>query len=60
VHEFAATDGGTVVRDLLEVELRWYLGGECAMRLFVAPMIRRAFAARQRALEEMLRQATEK
>ncbi len=50
IHEFEEIDGGTVVRDLLEVELPWHYGGEVAMRALVAPTLRRAFKFRRDAL----------
>lgn len=50
LHEFDEVTAGTTVRDLLEVELPWYYGGEQAMKLLVAPMLRRAFKLRGEAL----------
>ena len=50
-HEFEdGAAGKTVVRDLLDVELPWYYGGEPAMRLIVGPLLRRAFGLRGAAL----------
>jgi ligand-binding SRPBCC domain-containing protein len=45
-HEFDEINTGTIVRDLLDVELPWYYGGEFVMKLFVAPMLQRAFRLR--------------
>jgi ligand-binding SRPBCC domain-containing protein len=50
VHEFEPRDGGTVVRDLIEVELPWCYGGEPAMRILIAPLVRSTFARRQASL----------
>jgi len=50
IHEFDKVDTGTMVRDLLEVELPWHYGGGLAMKLFVAPMLQRAFRFRGAAL----------
>jgi ligand-binding SRPBCC domain-containing protein len=51
VLEFEPCDGGTVVRDLLDVELPWYYGGGLVIRSYVAPVLRSLFAFRHRALE---------
>lgn len=53
LHEFDEADTGTTVRDVLEVELPWYYGGEWAMKLFVAPMLRRTFKLRGEALSKL-------
>jgi ligand-binding SRPBCC domain-containing protein len=50
LHEFDEVSAGTMVRDLLEVELPWHYGGEWAMQLFIAPMLQRAFKLRGNAL----------
>ena len=50
VHEFEEAEAGTILRDLLEIELPWFYGGEWAMRFILAPMVRRAFQFRQAAL----------
>jgi ligand-binding SRPBCC domain-containing protein len=49
-HEFAAIDGGTLVRDRLDIRLPRRFGGEPAMRFLVAPGVRRRFDLRHRAL----------
>ena len=41
--------GGTLLRDDLEVRLPWWMGGEIAMRLFVAPRLRAYFELRRAA-----------
>jgi ligand-binding SRPBCC domain-containing protein len=46
IHEFDEVTTGTMVRDLLEVELPWHYGGEWAMKLLVAPLLQRAFQMR--------------
>ena len=46
LHEFEVRAGGTLMRDLLEICLPWYYGGEWAMRRIVAPMINQMFAKR--------------
>ena len=57
IHEFEkvtaedeATNNSTIVRDLLEVELPWYYGGEWAMQLLVGPLLQRTFKFRGAAL----------
>lgn len=52
-HTFDEVDGGTVVRDILEVVLPLHYGGELATRLLVAPALRRAFALRNEALQTL-------
>lgn len=54
LHEFEQSGDGTLIRDRLEVQLPWYLGGELGMRLVAAPLIRRAFARRQQGLRELI------
>ena len=49
-HEFDEVNSGTVVRDVLEIELPWYYGGEWAVSFFVAPILQRAFRFRGEAL----------
>lgn len=49
-HEFDEVNTGTRVRDMLEIELPWYYGGELAMRIIVAPIVQRAFKLRGEAL----------
>jgi ligand-binding SRPBCC domain-containing protein len=50
-HEFEeAPGGGTVVRDRLDLVLSPLLGGAPGTRWFVAPMVRRMWAFRHRAL----------
>lgn len=50
LHEFEEAHAGTIVRDLLEVELPWFYGGELAMKFILAPLLRRAFRFRAAAL----------
>lgn len=45
-HEFDTSPSGTIVRDLLDVELPWFYGGELGMCLVIAPILRRAFRLR--------------
>ena len=52
-HEFIESDGATVVRDVLDMRLPAWLGGELGMRLFVAPFVRRVFAFRRERLREL-------
>ena len=54
VHRFQAEGAATRVTDELEVRLRWWLGGELATRILVAPRLRRAFAARHAALSRLI------
>ena len=51
-HEFETVEAGTRVRDVLEISLPWYYGGEWAMRLLVAPTIEQAFLLRGEALQK--------
>ena len=51
VHEFEQVEHATMVRDLLEVRLPWHYGGDAAVRICVAPALRRVFAFRHQALE---------
>jgi len=53
IHEFDEATTGTIVRDLLEVELPPYYGGELAMRTFIAPVLRRAFQLRGATLQRL-------
>ena len=53
IHEFEERTNGTIVRDILEVRLPWHYGGEVAMRILVAPVLRRAFAIRAQALSNL-------
>ena len=57
VHEFEPREGGTLIRDRLEIALPWWMGGVPAERLVAAPRIRALFAARQEALERILARA---
>ena len=50
IHEFDEVNRGTMVRDLLEIELPWHYGGELAMQHFIAPMLQRVFKFRGEAL----------
>jgi ligand-binding SRPBCC domain-containing protein len=52
-HEFEPVGRGTVLRDLLEVRLPWYYGGEPGVRLWVAPALRRVFVFRHRVLQRL-------
>jgi ligand-binding SRPBCC domain-containing protein len=56
LHEFFSEGEHVVVRNSLDVQVPWYLGGELAMRLLVCPPFRRLFAVRHRALSELARQ----
>jgi ligand-binding SRPBCC domain-containing protein len=55
VHEFVPTESGTLLRDVLDVRLPWYLGDELAMKLFVAPKLQNFFAYRHVELERFIR-----
>ncbi len=52
-HEFAAHGGATLVRDLLEVRIPWYLGGEPVMRGVLARAFDRCFRFRGRELQRL-------
>jgi ligand-binding SRPBCC domain-containing protein len=58
VHEFESTGSGTILRDLVDVVLPWYLGGSLATRLFIAPKFRRFFAFRHAEMERLLKAGT--
>ena len=49
-HGFEEHQGGTLLRDEIEVGLPWYLGGELVTHLFMAPMLRKVFRARGQSL----------
>jgi ligand-binding SRPBCC domain-containing protein len=51
VHSFEEAGGATVMRDALDVELPWHLGGERVMRWWVAPELQRLFQFRHQALQ---------
>jgi ligand-binding SRPBCC domain-containing protein len=53
VHEFEPLEGGTLVRDRLDVALPPSFGGELLTRTVVAPRLRRFFAVRHRALDRL-------
>jgi ligand-binding SRPBCC domain-containing protein len=53
-HEFAAVDGGTVVRDRVRYALPFGLLGEIAHRLFVRRDIERIFAFRNSSVARLL------
>lgn len=55
MHEFDACAGGTRVCDRLTVVVPWQFGGERAMRRLIAPLLRRAFRCRQKALLDLAR-----
>lgn len=50
VHEFHPDEWGTLVRDVIEIRLPWWYGGEFVMRSLVAPLIARTFRLRQAAI----------
>lgn len=54
VHEFESSGAGARLRDILEFELPWYLGGVVGDRLLVAPMLRRWFVYRHRELAKLI------
>ena len=54
VHEFEDHDSGTLIRDRLRVSLPLHYGGECGMRWFVEPQIRKVFDYRHRALRSLV------
>jgi ligand-binding SRPBCC domain-containing protein len=55
LHEFESTSSGTILHDSLDVVLPWYLGGNLATRLFVAPKFRRFFAFRYAEMDRLLK-----
>jgi len=54
IHEFEKLGEKTVVRDILNVTLKWPYGGEIGTRLFAAASIRSLFAFRSRALQRLV------
>ena len=57
VHEFSESAAGhTILTDVVDVRLPWWLGGELATRLFVAPRLRRFFEFRHCELERLIRE----
>ena len=55
-HEFVPDGDATLMRDHIDVELPWWLGGALATRMVVARRLRRFFAYRHRALDALLAQ----
>lgn len=53
-HSFAARDGGTEVRDVVDYALPFGLAGEIAHRLFVRRDLKRIFAFRHQAVQRLL------
>lgn len=49
-HEFDPVVAGTRVRDVLDIRLPWYYGGELAMRWWIAPGVHARFRLRHDAL----------
>jgi len=54
IHEFERADDGTIVRDLLDVNLPWYYGGDKLTQLAVVPIIRKIFAYRHKSLQRLI------
>ncbi len=54
-HQFLVVPGGTLVRDLVEVRLPLYYGGEPIVRRAVAPCLARMFAGRAVRLGQLAR-----
>jgi ligand-binding SRPBCC domain-containing protein len=52
-HQFDEIQSATVVRDILDVELPAWYGGESAMRRLIAPRLNRIFALRCTRLSEL-------
>ena len=55
VHEFESRGSRTILRDSVDVVLPWYLGGDLATRLIVAPKFRRFFAYRHAEMDRLLK-----
>lgn len=55
-HEFERVPEGTLVRDLLKVQLPWHYGGETTVRRAVAPCLIRMFRERGTALRRTARE----
>jgi ligand-binding SRPBCC domain-containing protein len=53
IHEFHDCGRGTVVRDLLDIQLPPHYGGQTTMRLVVSPLVIRMFQFRARALTRL-------
>jgi ligand-binding SRPBCC domain-containing protein len=56
VHEFEPVGSGTLIRDVVDAELPWYLGGALATRWVVVPRLRRFFRFRHREIDRLLRE----
>lgn len=56
IHEFEPAGSRSILRDLLEVRLPWYLGGSLVVKLLIAPRLRRFFAFRYAELERLIRE----
>ena len=53
-HEFEEVASGTRLRDLLDISLPTYYGGEAIMRIVIAPRLRHVFEQRARALQKLV------
>ncbi|HEY3329920.1 MAG TPA: hypothetical protein VGK19_07875 [Capsulimonadaceae bacterium] len=53
IHEFEGNGERTLIRDILEIELPYYYGGEIVMARAVAPVIKKTFADRAATLERI-------
>lgn len=53
VHKFEQTNDGTIVRDILNVQLAWQYGGSLATQLLVAPAFQSLFTYRKQALSRL-------
>jgi ligand-binding SRPBCC domain-containing protein len=58
LHEFAACGGGTRVYDRLDLEVPWQYGGRWTLVRLIVPLLRRAFACRQRQLLHLAREGS--
>ncbi|WP_417389295.1 SRPBCC family protein [Gimesia sp.] len=54
IHEFEEAPAGTIVRDVLNVELAWQFGGALMTRTIVAKNLGAAFAFRHRSLQRLV------
>lgn len=57
-HEFIDHGSNTLVRDILELRLPWYYGGNTAIRYAVAPVVRKMFHHRAQALLRLITNGT--
>ncbi|MCA9004237.1 MAG: hypothetical protein KDA70_03110 [Planctomycetaceae bacterium] len=54
IHEFEETSAGTIVRDMLNVEMAWQFGGSLMTRTLLVRDLNAAFAFRHQSLQRLV------